>query len=468
MVYNYTSMLKFKHFLENFFQKPELVFVTLSFIFGVTSAFLMPQLLVNDEGAHLQRSYAIATGQWANKRCYFPEALIQASYKGDNIENLKEGKSSDNSHSNEHYCGSASPYSPIMHLPQAVGVFIALAFNGSIETIVLFGRLANVVFYSLVLSLIIKHVRIGKWVFTVVGLLPILVHLSGSLSSDVMNNIAVFGFIATMFNAFMAKTTLSRKHLLILFLFSILLPITKLPNIILLFPLLFLPAKAFPKNPVRFSYLPFNIYKYLYGASLLLGGLICVFAWQKIYGSPLIIAAPENPLETRPWHFLRIVYNTYFNESIGYNDVLFRGITGIFSFKFSFSTVFNVLTWLTLLLALLVSSKEESTLSNKAKRVLTLSSFTTVVTFVLAVTYALYTAWAIQPYRLGPNAPYADGVQGRYFSALLVLATPLFISLRKYITLSAKDFIIGSIIFSSCFVQLLFYIYLAIKFSSGM
>lgn len=51
-----------------------------------------------------------------------------------------------------------------MHSPQAVGITVAKAVNGSPDLLVLFGRLANVIFYAIaVIFFIIRFVMIGKW-----------------------------------------------------------------------------------------------------------------------------------------------------------------------------------------------------------------------------------------------------------------------------------------------------------------
>ena len=51
-------------------------------------------------------------------------------------------------------CSSASGYPPIMHLPQAIGIGIASLFNGSTGLTILFGRIANALFYSIAIYFI--------------------------------------------------------------------------------------------------------------------------------------------------------------------------------------------------------------------------------------------------------------------------------------------------------------------------
>jgi uncharacterized membrane protein len=62
---------------------------------------------------------------------------------------------------------------------------------------------------------------------------------------------------------------------------------------------------------------------------------------------------------------------------------------------------------------------------------------------ILFITIGMYYGWAMRPERLGPGAMVADGIQGRYFTPLLVLLIPLFAYLQKFIKISTvkKSFV---------------------------
>lgn len=51
----------------------------------------------------------------------------------------------------------------------------------------------------------------------------------------------------------------------------------------------------------------------------------------------------------------------------------------------------------------------------------------------------MFSVWAIMPFRFGVDAYYADGVQGRYFTALAVLLIPIGIWLQKYFRIETKN-----------------------------
>lgn len=456
--------------------KPEMVFAVLALIFGTASAFLVPQLAVNDEGAHFLRSYSIASGEVRNINCSYPKEVVDAANNGDNIVAINSVMSFTKGYSQRislddantspyHGCGSASSYTPIMHLPQAIGVLLGKLVYPSVGVMIILGRIMNVLFYAFTLYFVVKHVRFGKWPLVVIALLPSMIHLTGSLSSDVMNNVVVISYIAFMFNLFSQKRALSRMQIISLLLLSCLLSLTKLPNIVFLLPIIFLPNILFSKtaNTKR------NQLLIKWGIAILCGGiaLIAVVAWQATLSSALIDQAPNNPLVSRPWHFLRILFNTYIDSGIGYNDLLFRGITNMFSFKYGLPNYTLVIVWGTLLSSMLLqNSSEERTIKRRELRNLGIAMLLASVCYVLVVTYALYTMWGILPSRLGPEAAYADGVQGRYFIVLLALLIPFGMYIRRYVSVKTNSVLLGSVIITiGCVFQLVFYIIETCRFA---
>ena len=433
-------------------EKPENLFLALSLVFGVISAVLVPQLSVSDENMHYLRSYSLAEGRLESKRCTYPKVVDKRAgsvYKG-NI-SADYSQQIDRHDTKTGKCSSATGYAPIMHAPQTLGIFIANLFHPSTGLTILFGRLANLLFYSISVFFIIRWVRVGKWVFTVVGLLPLMIHLAASLSSDAMTNVAVFLITAFTLNLFSQTSRLRRNQAVALLAIAGFLALTKSVNGLLLFPLLFLPARLFTPNkrlkkvPQMLQKLPCNIQKW----SLLVGaGLVAIaalFIWQKIYGASLLTSgAPDNPLHHNPLDFFRILFNTYINPNIGYVDVIIRGGIGEFSsFKYHLPLFVLVPCFVIVLIALLKRDPaEEKALAPHTRR-LAIANTTTILLFIAAVSYVMYTAWALLPQRFGTGAYYADGVQGRYFTALLVMLVPVGIWLRTYCridTPSAKTF----------------------------
>ena len=446
----------------SFIKKPENVFISLSLFFGVLSAVLVPQLSVSDENMHYLRAYGISQGRVeSGSRCTLPKDVAKRAgsvYEGNFSADYS--KPIDRNILDVDKCSSASGYPPIMHLPQAVGINIANIFGGSTGLTILFGRLANLIFYSFALYFIIKWVRVGKWVFVVIGLIPLMVHMAASLSSDCVTNVAVFVITALTLNLFTQKNALSNKQIAALVCIGILLTLTKSINALLLFPLIFLPKHLFAAN--KNKNIPFNIQKWAILIMIGVAAIISLLIWQKIFGQPLLTTgATHNPLHSNPLKFIQILFNTYINPTIGYTDIVLRGSVGDFSsFKYHLPLFVLIPLFSLLSLSLLHYNKKDQELLGEHTGKLAVYNLATIGLFVCAVSYAMYTAWALLPFRFGEGAYYADGVQGRYFTATAVMLVPVGLWLQKYINVRTKDEkVFNLIMFFGLAIILSFYVF---------
>ena len=455
-------MKKYWSYFLSFIKKPENVFISLSLFFGVLSAILVPQLSVSDENMHYLRAYGISQGRVeSGSRCTLPKDVAKRAgsvYEGNFSSDYS--KPIDRSSLNIDKCSSASGYPPIMHLPQTIGIGIASLFNGSTGLTILFGRLANVLFYSITVYLIIKWVRIGKWAFTAIGLIPLMIHMAASLSSDCMTNVAVFTITAFTLNLFTQKNKLSHKQTVVLVCIGVFLTLTKSVNSLLLFPLLFLPKRLF--SPNKNKRLPFNARKWAILAVTGITAIISILIWQKIYGQPLLTTgAAHNPLHSNPLKFITILFNTYINPRLPVSDDIIRGIIGAFSaFKYGLPLFVLIPSFSLLSLSLLHYNKKDQELLGEQTGKLAVYNLATIGMFVCAVSYAMYTAWALLPFRFGEGAYYADGVQGRYFTATAVMLVPVGLWLQKYINVRTKnEKVFNLIMFFGLALILSFYIF---------
>ena len=455
-------MKKYWSYFLSFIKKPENVFISLSLFFGVLSAILVPQLSVSDENMHYLRAYGISQGRVeSGSRCTLPKDVAKRAgsvYEGNFSSDYS--KPIDRSSLNIDKCSSASGYPPIMHLPQAIGIGIANTIHGSLGITILFGRLFNLIFYSIALYFIIKWVRVGKWAFVATGLFPLMIHLSASLSGDCMANIAIFTTVAALLNLFSQKRPMTRRQQLLIvfiFCFSIL---TKSVSILLLFPLIFLPKHLF--SPNKNKKIPFNVQKWslIIFASVLAG--LCLMLWLQIYTQPLLTTgAAHNPLHSNPLKFIAILFNTYINPRLSVSDDIIRGIIGAFSaFKYGLPLFVLIPSFSLLFLSLLHYNKKDQELLGEQTGKLAVYNLATIGMFVCAVSYAMYTAWALLPFRFGEGAYYADGVQGRYFTATAVMLVPVGLWLQKYINVRTKnEKVFNLIMFFGLALILSFYIF---------
>ena len=425
----------------SFIKKPENVFISLSLFFGVLSAILVPQLSVSDENMHYMRAYGISQGRVeSNSPCTLPKDVIkraEAVYEGNFSADYS--KPIDRNIMDVHKCSSASGYPPIMHLPQTIGIMFANLIHGSLGITIIFGRLANLIFYSFALYFVIKWVRIGKWAFVATGLFPLMIHLAASLSGDSMTNIAIFTAIAATLNLFSQKSPLTRQQQLLIIAVACLLILTKSVTILLLSPVIFLPKRLFvPDKKSKISFIP-QKWLVLSAAAILAG--LCLIAWLHVYTQPLLTTgAPHNPLHSNPLKFIQILFNTYLNPNLPVSDDILRGVIGAFSaFKYGLPLFILLPSFSLLFLSLLRYNKKDQELLGEQTGKLAVYNLATIGLFVCAVSYAMYTAWALLPFRFGEGAYYADGVQGRYFTATAAMLVPVGLWLQKYINVKTKN-----------------------------
>jgi uncharacterized membrane protein len=445
-----------KIFFSNFFSRPEKIFLILSLFFGFLSAILTPQISIADEGSHFQRAYDLSEFRLTCKdTVMFPEALAEK------LENARPDKKDyspkhnkiDFSNRVEYLCLSASGYSPILYIPQTIGIWFARIIYPSPDFLILMSRLFAAIFYSVSIFFIIKFLRLGKWLLVVLALSPQLIHSAASLSTDCVNNIAIFLIIAFLINLFMQKEKLSSRQTLALFGLALLAALTKQNNILLFFPLIFLPTKLFKNN--KNKKIPFNLQKWAIGLSMLIIAIGTYYIWQKIIYTPTNDIPLDNPLNEHPFRFLKIIFNTYLSPA--YGDFVLNGIFGGFS-SFQYSQPISA-TWLIICLILISLLFTEDYPTHKTiskKWVAIVFSISTIIS-ISAITYILYSAWAL---RLGPNVMWAEGVQGRYFTALLLLLVPIFLPLKHWLgsPIIKNQSRTGKLIFVVMGIVLIFYI----------
>lgn len=448
---------------RSFSATPEKLFIFIALLFGIFSAFTVPQLSVNDETAHFYRAYSISRGSITETQCFYPQEIIDKvndARKGVHSFDIPE-KNSSNLVSGS--CGAAGNYYPTMHLPQSLGILFAKVVYNSPDFMVLAGRLANLVFFTISMYFIIRFVKIGKWVFFVLGLLPTSIHAAASLSYDTFNFIAILAFVALILNLVIQKTTITRRQLSALTILALLMVTAKTSNAVLLLLLTTLPLSLFNDSYSKQSSL---IKKILLIGAITFASFISIYLWQSISNSTIPEIGTTNRVSENPLYFFVILYNTYINPFLGYSDIITRGVVGEFSsFKYHLPSYLVIASYLLFSFSLFAKEKYANNFWSKSFKNLAFLCAATLVLSIIIITYGLYTLWATQPERLGPNAIYADGVQGRYFTPLLALFIPIGLWLRRYIFIATSSTTIhnGAIVASSVSL-LLFYSFQTILF----
>lgn len=451
---------KIKALLTYLYTRPEITFVLIALPFGLFSAVAIPQMSVTDENSHLLRAYQVAQGEFiCHKTSFYPQDVIDKSRTGSNGNRVYTMDFSDpvETHDEKKFtCGSAAGYSPLAYIPQALGIIAAQLLHPTTATMVLLARIASLLFYVAALYWIIKKVRAGKYVFFVVALIPQMIHLAASLSADMINNVVTLAIAALVLTLFVQKEKMSKKQIILLLCLVIAAALLKKNLILLLLPLLFLPKRLFVENTIK--KIPFNMQKWLLaGATVLLFGAAYLL-WTKLSFVPVPpVAGVPNPIEAHPNLFLNLLFNTYLSD---YGDLVLRGVFGEFSsFLYHFPTLIVFLQILLLLIALLANPTNVTQIIARNKW-LVVSMTVAFIVSILVITYGMYTEWGLKR----GISEYADGVQGRYFTALLVLLMPLFAWISQYVSVKVKsDKLLFAIVAVGQIILLGFYVLYTIK-----
>ncbi|AUS68710.1 DUF2142 domain-containing protein [Lactococcus lactis] len=187
---------------------PERIFLSITLVFGVLAALLIPPLTTGDEGYHLSYSYNIFSSQ-------HPRTMSEQTVRNKELEAIGDitGRADTAFYKrlmsekvNLHNDGigfsiftKSGGFVPvdIMHLPAALGVLVARLIYPSIGVMSLGGRLANLLFFCIGFYFIIKKSRI-KWslilIFTVTNIQKI-----SSPSYDVVSYLVFALFIVNLF-----------------------------------------------------------------------------------------------------------------------------------------------------------------------------------------------------------------------------------------------------------------------------
>ena len=425
--------LKLRSLSSYLIKRPELLFILIAIPFGLVSAAIVPQISITDENSHLLRIHQLSRGEMVCRGgTTYPGEVIDKSKTGDNGGREYTRDFSDRIDMPEQAfrCGSAAGYSLLAYLPQVIGAIFAQLIHPTAASIVLFARIFSLLFYVGAVYFIIKWVKAGKYVFFVVALIPQMIHLAASLSADMMNNVLALSIVAFIINLFTQKHKISKRQILILLGLVAAAALLKKNLILLFLPMLFLPKELFRKNSLK---APFNLQKWAIACCAGVVALVVYIFWAKLtFVESASVVGAANPVEQRPLLFFNLIFNTYFSD---YGDLVLRGVFGEFSsFLYHFPTILVVVQIILLLLAYLYQPVSESGITMRNKKWFILASAAAFSISILAITYGMYVEWGLKR----GIVEYADGVQGRYFTALLVCLIPVFAWVHKYVRVIAK------------------------------
>ncbi len=181
----------------------EAVFVILASIFGLVIMFITPPFQVPDELNHFFRAYQIAEGQFLPQKIdekhyggVLPVSLHNTGLKVNDLPFHPEAKTTTKQIRNlfkiplnqevkrSLLFNNTAPYSPVLYIPQAIGILIGRFLDLSPVALLYLGRFLNLILYVFLIAMAIRLAPFSKWVFFMLGLMPMSIFLGASLSAD--------------------------------------------------------------------------------------------------------------------------------------------------------------------------------------------------------------------------------------------------------------------------------------------
>jgi uncharacterized membrane protein len=228
---------------------PERLYLVLSLVFGCLLVFLIPPLQVPDEPAHYFRSFQLSEfNLFQLSKKTTPRSLvtlystfsrmnfgpfekttiseIKAQFKvNPDLENRVKKDESIPGFSEDGIPNYIFPYTA-----QAIGLFTGRIFNCSPVALMYFGRIFNLLCMILIIYITIKISPVLKWIFVLLGLMPMTLYLSASLSPDAMTISLSFFLCAFLFrSAFGKDLLLTKKDIAALLVLTFLIGLCKPP-----------------------------------------------------------------------------------------------------------------------------------------------------------------------------------------------------------------------------------------------
>lgn len=434
---------------RNLLLKPEIIFVIFSAIICLVTSLVIPPLSHSDPGYHISKSYLMFSD-----RSETPEELrvIPPDVKRSIIEKndllKKPLKISDGVALNINKSVKVWRYdfkgglmvvnekvgiTDLGHLPQAIGILLARTLLGgsSYNQIYYTGVFFNWLVSTALIFLSIKFVRKFKWAFFVIATIPTITFLSCGLGYDAMTNAICLLFFSIIINLYIQKQAVSRYQLLALTSVCVGAVLTKRTNVLLLLFIPLVPSAVY-KDMLPFRYIRESISglsKKTKHIILSVTGVVVLCVGVLILGKFATKLGAE--FNTSPlggiYEMIKVLFNSIFRNDLAqlHNPNWQRsGPDGVLRAAFTYKVqmpFWAIFLYVISILGVFIKSAEE-TPRKIIKRIATVS----IVIFAV-VTLAVWLGMMSMYIDFTRVSGVIDGVQGRYFSAYIILLLPIVI-----------------------------------------
>lgn len=326
--------------------RPEYFFILIALFFEWRFNKVTPPFQVPDEFNHFYKAYVISQGEllpvkqderlggnipYSVREFIFPFQKVATNIKYTTSEgeinhsfNIKFSKKD----SLFIDFPNTAIYSPISYAPHALALFISQKFDASLGRMYYNGRYFTFLCWLIAMFFVIRMIPYGKWLMTLLILLPMNLYLANSFSADTVTNIISLLFIAYVLKLSLKEEKITYWNIFWLLVMITLLAFAKVVYIGLVVILFIIPPKQFK-----------SIYFYISGLGFLfLSAFLITNYWSSLvldYYTPYINYNPDfrngiclsncanyylqkQLILDHHWYFLNLIYRTIVDHPITY------------------------------------------------------------------------------------------------------------------------------------------------------
>ena len=375
---------------------------------GLIFCIYTPNMDTPDENFHYSRALYISDGH-----LYLPSSVEEMKVSSDisNVEeefkkpliqtDLEKKQLSDKQvvYSN---LGNTNGYSFISYIPQTLGIIIARLLHLSVLGSIFLGRFFNLLVFALLVRLAIKKAGDKQLIFSLLAIIPINIYIAASFNQDAFANGLIF-LVIGLFLSYFEKDKVSNRDIFFYSILCILIAFSKLPYVLLICLLVFLPKEKLNKK----QYL-------LIAGSILMVALTSVI-WLKVTSGINATVAHPNPA-VNPMK--KIIFTLHHFSD--FTRMMIKEVVNFIPFKLQSLFTFGWLTYdvkAFMWFYLIFISVTLFILPN-GKPLKTFAKFGVVLVSMGIVFGILMTAYLMW----GEVADISiKGIQGRYFAGIFVL-----------------------------------------------
>ena len=410
------------------------IFIYVSCIFGILFLILIPPIQAPDEGSHFKKAYVMSEGKFfpeikdGQEGFYISETLLDYIKEQEDIiedtdtkwsytESIAAERQSTVYGKEVFASFSTAATNPIGHIVPMAGIIVAKVVaviagrEPSVVMMLYFARLFCLILYVVCVSAAICLTPILKKTFCMIGLMPMALFISSSVSYDGLLIGAAFIFTALCFRLlFKEETRVNKYYIIAIGIIAFIFYAIKIVYLPLFLLILFVPKDKY-KNQERL--------KSLAAILFIMAWLIILFKIPGLFRENAAVASDPSTSEQlmfvlkNPLDYL----HTFFSTIKQNRDYFVSSTVGVFGLIDTF--LYAVVVYPYVFLLFVVGFLEISLENVSVRWYERVSVIISVLAGIFGCFLAMYIYWTsiIEGGGIGVN--HIEGVQGRYFIPLM-------------------------------------------------